>query len=67
MLILIAIDNGLACDCGVSRVLTMTYHRLLQEIFYLKMGCTNSVFFWYVSFIECYYFLCVKKTIEHIY
>ena len=27
MLILNIIDNCLACDCGVSRVLIMTYHR----------------------------------------
>ena len=46
MLILNAIDNGLACDCGVSRVLIMTViSPILQEIFYLKMGCTNSVLY----------------------
>ena len=44
MLILNVIDNGLACDCGVSRVLIMT-SVILQEIFNLKMGCTNSVLY----------------------
>ena len=24
-------------------------------------------YIWYKAFIESYYFLCVKKTIEHIY
>ena len=24
-------------------------------------------YIWYIAFIESYYFLCVKKTIEHIY
>ena len=33
MLILNAIDNGLACDCGVSRVLNMTCHRFCKKYF----------------------------------
>ena len=33
MLILNDIDNGLACDCGVSRVLIMTYHRFCKKYF----------------------------------
>ena len=33
MLILNVIDNGLACDCGVSRVLIMTYHRFCKKYF----------------------------------
>ena len=33
MLILNAIDNGLACECGVSRVLIMTYHRFCKKKF----------------------------------
>ena len=43
MLILNVIDNGLACDCGVSRVFDYDISPILQEIFYLKMGCTHSV------------------------
>ena len=43
MLMLNVIDNGLACDCGVSRVHDISL--ILQEIFYLKMGCTNSVLY----------------------
>ena len=39
-----------------------------QEFYYLKMGCTTScIIFSYISFIESYYYLCVKKTIEQIY
>ena len=37
MLILTVIDNCLACDYEISLI--------LQEIFYLKMGCTNSVLY----------------------
>ena len=44
MFILNVIDNGLACDCGVSRVF-YDISLILQEIFYLKMGCTNSVLY----------------------
>ena len=32
MLILNVIDNGLACDCGVCRVLIMTYHRFCKNL-----------------------------------
>ena len=45
MLILNVIGNGLAFDCGVSRVLIMTYHRFCKKIFSLKMGCTSSVLY----------------------
>ena len=31
MLILNVIDNGLACDCFVCRVLIMTYHRFCKK------------------------------------
>ena len=44
MLILNVINNDLACDCAVSRVLIMTYHRFAR-LFSLKMGCTNSVLY----------------------
>ena len=46
MLILNGLDNGVGCDCGVSRALIMTDYdisHILQEIFSLKIGCTNSV------------------------
>ena len=33
MLILNVIDNGLAFDCGVSRVLIITYHRFCKKYF----------------------------------
>ena len=33
MLILNVIDNGLANDCGVCRVLIMTYHRFCKKYF----------------------------------
>ena len=67
MLILNAIDNGLACDCGVYRVLIMAYHRFCKNIF-LKNGLYHLVYYiWYIAFMESYYFLCVKKTIDQIY
>ena len=40
MLILNVIDNGLVCDCGDSRGFVFDISLILQEIFYLKMGCT---------------------------
>ena len=67
MLILSAIDNGLASDCGVSRVLIMTYHRFCKNYFTQKWVVLIVYYIWYIAFIESYYFLCVKKTIEHIY
>ena len=67
MLILNAIDNGLASDCGVSRVLIMTYHRFCKKYFTQKWVVLIVYYIWYIAFIESYYFLCVKKTIEHIY
>ena len=33
MLILNATDIGLACDCGESRVLIMTYHQYCKKYF----------------------------------
>ena len=33
MLILNVIDNGLACDFGVSRALIMAYHRFCKKYF----------------------------------
>ena len=33
MLILNVLDNGLACDCGVSRVLIMTYHQFCKKYY----------------------------------
>ena len=45
MLISNAIDNGLACDCGVSRFLIVTNHRLCKKYFRKKMGCTNSALY----------------------
>ena len=64
MLILNVIDNGLACDCGVCSF-DYDIPPILQEIFSLKWVVTS----WYVTFMESYYFLCVKKTtgIEQIY
>ena len=67
MLILNVIDNDLSCDCGVSRVLILTYHRFSQKYFTLKWVVLIVYCIWYIAFIESYYFLCVKKTIEHIY
>ena len=67
MLILNAIDNGLASDCGVSRVLIMTYNRFFKKNFASKWVVLIVYYIWYIVFIESYYFLCVKKTIEHIY
>ena len=67
MLILNVIDNGLACDCVVCRVLIMTYHRFCKKKF-VKNGLYYLVYYiWYIAFMESYYFLCVKKTIEQIY
>ena len=42
----------------------MIYHRLIIS---LKIGCTYSVLSWYKAFIESYYFLCVKKTIQEVF
>ena len=67
MLILNVIDNGLACDCAVCRVLIMTYH-LFCKNFIPYNGLYYFVYYiWYIAFIESYYFICVKKTIEYIY
>ena len=63
MLILNAKDNGLACGCGVSRVLIMTYHRFCKKYFTQKWVVLIVYYNWYIAFIESYYFLCVKKTI----
>ena len=66
MLILSVIDNGLNCDCGVSKTLIMT-SPIFQEFFPLKWVVLIMNYIWYISFIESYHFLCVKKTIEQIY
>ena len=67
MLIMNAIDNGLACDCGVCRALIMTCHRFARILF-PKNGLHFLVYYiWYITFIESFYFLFVEKTIEQIY
>ena len=66
MLILNAIDNGLACECGVSRVLILTYHRFCKKNFTYKWAVLIVYYIWHIAFIESNYFFCVKKTIEHI-
>ena len=45
----------------------MAYHRFCKNNF-LKNGlyCLLN-YIWYIAFMESYYFLCVKKTIEQIY
>ena len=45
----------------------MTYHRFCEKYFTLKWVVLIVYSIWYIAFIESYYFLCVKKTIEHIY
>ena len=66
MLNLNVIDNGLACDCGVCRVLITIYHRFCKN-FIPKNGLYCLVYYiWYIAFIESYYFLCVKKTMKQI-
>ena len=68
MLILNIIDNGLACDCVVCRVLIMTYHRVCKKNKIIKNGLYYLVYYiWYIEFMASYYFLFVKKTIEQIY
>ena len=49
MLIVNAIDNGLACDFGVSRVFFFDISPILQEIFSLKMGFTYSLSYFVYS------------------
>ena len=67
MLILNSLDNGLCFDCGVSRVLFMIYHRFCKKYFPSKWVVLIVYYLWYKAFFESYYFICVKKTIEHIY
>ena len=68
MLILNDMDNGLACDCRVCRVLIVTYITDFARILFLKNGLYYLVYYiWYIAFIESYYFLCIRKTIEQIY
>ena len=67
MLFLNGLDNGLGCDCGVSRVLIMIYHRFCKKYFPLKWVVLIVYYLWYKAFIESYYFQCVRKTIEQIY
>ena len=67
MLSLNVIDNGLACDCGIFRVLIMAYHRFCKKKI-LKNGLYFLVYYIrYKALMESYYFLCVKKTLEQIY
>ena len=67
MLIPNVIDNNLARESGVSRVLIMTYHRFCKKYFSQKWVVLIVYYIWYIAFIESYYFLCVKKNIEQIY
>ena len=67
MLILNSLDNGLGCDCGVSRVLIMIYHRFCQKYFLCIWVVLIVYYLWYKAFIESYYFPLFKKTIEQIY
>ena len=66
MLILNIIDNGLVCDCGVSRVLIMTYHGFCKKYLPYKWIVLIVYCIWYITFIKSYYFLRVKKTIKEI-
>ena len=67
MLILNVIENVLAWDCVVCRVLTMTYHRFCKKYFLQKWVVLLSALYLVYGIHESYYFLCVKKTIEQIY
>ena len=67
MLILNSLDNGLGCDCGVSRVLILIYHRFCKKYFPCKWVVLIVYYLWYKACIESYNFRCVMKTIEHIY
>ena len=56
MLILNFIDNCLASNCCVCIVLIMKYRRFCQKYF-LKNGLYYlEYYFWYIAFIERYYF-----------
>ena len=55
--------NDLACDFGVCMILIMTYHLFCTKICVVL----HSVVILYISLIESYYFLCVKKTKEQLY
>ena len=66
MLILNSLDNGLGCDCGVSRVLIVIHHRFCKNKFPCKWVVLMVYYVWYKAFIESYYFLCVE-TIKQIY
>ena len=67
MLIFNVIDNDLACNCGVCRVLNMKCHRF-RNILFLKNGLYYLLYYiWYIAFIISYYCPCVKKIIEQIY
>ena len=67
MVILNSLDNGLGCDCGVSRVLIVIYRRFSKKYFPCKWVVLIVYYVWYKAFIESYYFQCVKKNIEQIY
>ena len=62
MLILNVIDNGLACDCGVCRVLYYGIPPILQEIFPLKMGCTTKcIIFSIFNSWKCIIFYALRR------
>ena len=67
MLILNVIDNGLAGDCAVCRVLIMTYHRFCKKNFLKKLVVLLYVLYLVYSIHGKLFLLCVKKTIEQIY
>ena len=67
MLVLNGLDNGLGCDCGVSRVLISIYRRFCKKYFPSKRVVLIVYYLWYEAFIENCYFICVKKAIEQIY
>ena len=69
MLILNVIDNGSACDLWCLPSFDYDIAPILQEFYSLKRFVLAYLMYyiWYKAFIESYYFLCVKKTIEQIY
>ena len=47
--------------------MSLTYHQFFKNCI-PKNGLYYLVYYiWYIAFIESYYLLCVKKSIEHIY
>ena len=66
MLVLKAIANGLACDCGVCMVLIMTDHYFRKILCHKNWVVLHSVVYLVCSIIETYYFLLFKKNIEQL-